>query len=127
MENEPHPFYAGLSRWIKDHRKQWSISSFSAELGSNSTIRKAMQAGSAPSEKTVTRAEQLTGLTKQEIIDWPNVGSDATSADDLETRLELAFSRLPTTSLRRKAVSILETLAGESDAETRDLRSETAQ
>lgn len=112
MATNPHPYYAGLLRWIDAHREEWTISSFAKAIGlDNSTIRKALTAGSGPSAKTVDAVKAQTGLGFEEIVNWC---ADAGSSDDeMEAEFRRRFAALGDRDRKRRALAVLDLLAQE--------------
>lgn len=85
MTGKIHPYYEAIQRIVDAHSDRWAISSLAAEAKIDpSTIRKAIEAGSAPSITTVEKLQKVLGLDYDGVINW-----SGEPLDDLQKEKEL--------------------------------------
>jgi SOS-response transcriptional repressor LexA len=64
----PHPYYAGLARWVSA-QERYSLASLAREAGlSNTTILHALRHGNAPNSSTIDKIKEVTGLNYDETV-----------------------------------------------------------
>lgn len=107
MTKQPHAYYAGLLRWL-DQQDRYTIASLAERAGLNSsTIRKAINHGSAPSDRTVRGIRGVIGLDQGALESWQSAEASR-PADDLNAKVSEKFAALRAPAVRQAVAAVIE-------------------
>lgn len=112
MEKKPlHPYYAGLLRWIADH-PPYTVASLAATAGlNNSTVRRAIEYGSAPLGATADKIKAVTGVGYEAMIAWPSPDDpDRGKVMGIDGRIAFKFQALEDPVVRKSVEAMLDGL-----------------
>lgn len=116
MERKPlHPYYAGLLRWVEDH-PDYSVASVATAAGlNNSTVRRAIEYGSAPLGATVDKIKEVTGVGYEAMIAWPDSEPDIVMTSEIGERIFVKFKALRDPVVQRSVEAMIDGLLVQQD------------